>query len=78
MEPITHIVISKVLLSKLSTAVTAAKCTMIKSGTAKCTIVSSSDAAKTAAAKAASKAKAKEVVAKACRDSVVFTQSGVP
>ena len=78
MEPITHIVISKVLLSKLSTMATAAKCTIIKSGTAKCTMVSSSDAAKTAAAKAASKVKAKGVVTKACRDSVVFTQPGVP
>ena len=78
MEPITHLVLSKVLLSKLSTAATAAKCTIIKSGTAKCTMVSSGDAAKTAAAKAASKVKAKDAVTKACRDSVVFTQPGVP
>lgn len=77
MEPITHIVISKILLSKLGAAATTAKCTMIKSGTAKCTIAGS-DTAKAAAVKAASKAKAKGAVTKACRDAVVFTQPGVP
>jgi len=74
MEPITHIIISKLLLTKLSTAGTAAKCTVIKSGTAKCTLVKSGGGAKTAAAKV----KARDAVTKACCDAKVFTQSGVP
>ena len=74
MEPITQIIISKLLLTKLSTAGTAAKCTIIKSGTAKCTLVKSSGAAKSAAAKA----KTRDTVAKACCDAKVFTQAAVP